>query len=135
VNTSQTLAGAMLAAAATRYGGGSLVFYTGTMPATPESPLAGNTVLLTYNFAPVAFTAPAFSASNEQMVANFITSAATPAVGGTVGFARAWASDGATALADYTVGSAGTDIIIASTNITLGVPVTLNPFTQMLPAV
>ena len=135
MNTSQLLASTMLAAGGALYNGGTLVFYSGTQPTTPEAALSGNTALCTFNFSATAFAAPTFSTPNEQMVASFTSTSATPAATGTVSFARAWESNGTTAIADYTVGLTGTDITIGNTGIQIGVPVTLSSFTQKLPAV
>ena len=137
MNTSQTLASTMLAAGAARYNGATLTFYSGAMPPSPETALSGNTAIAIFTFAPTAFGAPTFTAPNAGIVALFAGTTQPPLAAGTISFARAVASDGVSALADYTVGATGSgaDITIANPTVTLGVPVSLNSFTQMLPAV
>ncbi len=46
MNVGLTMAGRALALAATTFKGASLSFYSGTQPATPETPLSGNTELV-----------------------------------------------------------------------------------------
>jgi hypothetical protein len=50
-----------------------------------------------------------------------------------VTFARAVKSDGTTVVNDYTVGTSGSDIVLASTNIASGISVTLSSFKLAMP--
>ena len=88
----------------TLYNNGSIVFYSGTQPASPETALSGNTALATWTLSATAFAAPAFSAGAQSAAASFVASSVAPSNSGTVTFARAtppaWA--GSTA---YTRGS------------------------------
>ena len=71
------------------YNGASLVFYTGTQPATPETALAANTALATFTFSNPAFGTPAFTSPNVASTATFVANSVTPGASGTVTFARA----------------------------------------------
>lgn len=192
MNLAKISAYAVMQAVGLLFDGGSLVFYSGTQPSTPETALSGNTALATFTFSATAYGAPAFSSSNEQITASFAASTVTPSNSGTCTFARAtlasaaWAAShsyslgaivsnnsnfyvcvgagtsaasggptttaagivdgtavwnyiGATAgqgnvLADFTVGTSGTDIIVGSTSFSTGVQVNLSSFVLELPA-
>ena len=105
MNTAQNTASVALAAACALSNGGSLVLLNGTMPATPETALSGNTTLSTLTYAATAYGAPSYSAPNMQAAASF-TGNSNPVANGGATFARGYKSDGTTATADYTVGSA-----------------------------
>lgn len=105
MNTAQNTAGVALAAACALSNGGTLVLLNGTMPATPETALSGNTTLATATYAATAFGAPSWSSPNMQASASF-TSNVNPVANGGATFARGYKSDGTTVVADYTVGSA-----------------------------
>jgi hypothetical protein len=135
MNLSQTAATAALNAITALMNGGSLTFYSGTMPATPETALSGNTTLATFIFAAAAFSAPAYTSPDEKATASFVNATVTPVATGTVSFARVLKSDGATVVADLTVGTAGTDIIVSSVSISTSVPVAVSSLTFGMPAV
>ena len=135
MNVSQTLSSAMLSAGDALFNSGTLVAYSGVMPATPETALSGNVALATWTFSATAFSAPTFGAGNESGTASFVASSQTPSSNATVTFMRALQSNGTTVLADYTVGTTGTDVIVGNTGFQTGVPVTLSSFIQRLPAV
>lgn len=105
MNTAQNTASTAVAAAGALSNSGTLVLLSGTMPATPETALSGNTTLATGTFAATAFGTPSFSGGNMQATATF-TGNVNPAVNGGATFARHYKSDGTTVIADYTVGSA-----------------------------
>jgi hypothetical protein len=132
MNVAQATAGAMLSAGDALMNGGTLVWYNGTQPATPETALSGNTVVATFTFQTPAFGTPAFSGGLMKATASFVSaSAVASATGNPVTFARAYASNGTTAVQDYTIGTTGTDIIVATTNIPSGTTVTLTLVDQM----
>ncbi len=137
MNLSQATGIAMLAGGLPHFNGGTLTFYSGTMPTTPETALAGNTALVAFSFAATAFPAPTYSNPVAQSLAILAAATVNPTASGTATFARAVRSDGSTVIADYTVGVAGSgaDIIIGNTGIQTGVPVTVNSFAMKLPAV
>jgi hypothetical protein len=98
---------------------GLLRLYTGTRPAGPDTALAGNTLLGTLTLA-----ATSFVRSDRTLTANAITADSAADATGTVTFARLFASDGTTALADFGVSTSapapGTELQIPSTNIDAG---------------
>ena len=102
MNTSQTFAGTALAAGAALLNSGAFTFYSGTMPASPETSLSGNTSLCAFTFSSTAFGTPSYSSGYMSAAASFTESAETPSAGGTANFIRATESGG-TAVADFTV--------------------------------
>lgn len=116
MNASQTLVSACLSAGCALANNGSLVFLTGTMPATPETALSGNTTLCTGVYSATAYGTPSFSSPNMVATASFTAGSYSPVAGGSCTFARAYESNGTTVLADFTVGSAW----IASQAVVLG---------------
>jgi hypothetical protein len=113
---------------------GTLVFYSGSQPATPETALSGNTALATWTFNSTAFGAASISGGYAQAAANFTASSVTPSANGTVTFARMYESNGTTVIADFTVGTSGTDIVIGNTSISTTISVSLS-VTLQLPVV
>lgn len=105
MNTSQNTASVALAAACALSNGGTLVLLNGTMPATPETALSGNTTLATLNYSATAYGAPTYVSPNMVATASF-TGNANPAANGGCTFCRGYKSDGTTVTDDYTVGSA-----------------------------
>jgi hypothetical protein len=105
LNASQTAVSSALSAFNALLNGGTLVFLSGTQPATPETALSGNTTLCTATYSATAFGTPSFSSPNMQATASFTAGSYTPAAAGTSTFARAYESNGTTAVADFTVGS------------------------------
>lgn len=103
MNLGKSAAGSAVAALGANFNGGTLVFYSGTMPASPETALSGNTALCTVDYASTAFSTAAYTSPNMQATATFEGSVSPTANGGAT-FARALASGG-TAVADLTVGS------------------------------
>lgn len=135
MNLSQTSAIAALNAVTALMNGGSLTFYAGAMPATPETALSGNTALATFIFASAAFGAPAYTSPSEKATASFVNATVTPLASGTATFARVLKSDGATVVADLTVGTSGTDLVVSSTAISTTVPMAISSMTFGMPAV
>ncbi len=134
MNVAQNTASVGLAAIAALFNDGTLTIYSGAMPASPETALSGNTELVQFTFAPTAFGAPSFASGYETISASFANVTVNPVASGTAAFARAVKSDGTTVLADFTVGTNGTDIVLGSTTITTGVNVNILSFTVGLPA-
>ena len=102
MNTSQVFASTALAAGAALLNGGGFTFYSGAMPASPETALSGNTALCALTFSSTAFGTPSYSGGYEVAAASFTESAETPSAGGTANFARLTESGG-TAVLDVTV--------------------------------
>ncbi len=129
-------ASTMLAAWNALYASGTLVVTGGTEPTTPETAESGDTILFTMTFSSTAFGTPGYTSPNELATAAFTSSTVSPTNSGTASFARAFASNGTTVLADYTVGASGSgaDIIIGSTTITVGTNDTVSSFVHEIPA-
>lgn len=104
MNTAQNTASVALAAAGVLSNNGTLVLLSGTMPATPETALSGNTTLATATYSATAYGAPTYSSPNMQATASF-TGNANPVANGGCTFARGYKSDATTVTGDYTVGS------------------------------
>nr|WP_321985303.1 hypothetical protein [uncultured Lichenicoccus sp.] len=133
MNIGTLFATTMLNAGNALFNGGTLIFYSGSAPATPETAPTG-TALVTFTFSATAFAAPALSGGYEGAAAAFTSTSANPVANGTVGYARATESNGTTYICDYTVGTSATDIIIGNTGIQVGVPVTISSFQNRIPA-
>jgi hypothetical protein len=94
---------------------GLLRIYDGTQPPNPDTAVTSQIKLLEFTCGAAAF---AGAASGGVLTANAISDAAALA-SGTASWFRLCKSDG-TAVADGTVGTAGTDCIIDNTSITAG---------------
>ncbi|WP_321913599.1 hypothetical protein [Paraburkholderia sp. J11-2] len=105
MNASQTGVSAALSAYCALLNSGTLVFLSGTQPATPETALSGNTTLCTATYSSTAFGTPSFSSPNMQATGSFTAGSYTPTAAGTSTFCRAYESNGTTVIADLTVGS------------------------------
>ena len=105
MNTAQNTAGVAVSAAGALSNSGTLVLLNGTMPASPEAALSGNTTLATGTYSATAFGAASYTSGNMTITASF-TGNVNPAANGGCTFARAYESNGTTVTADYTVGSA-----------------------------
>ncbi len=103
MNLSQSAAGAAASAIGALLNGGTLTLYTGAMPASPETALAGDTALAAYTFAATGFGVPSYSSPFEAAAGMFVSTSATPMATGWAMFARATAAGGAT-VADFNVG-------------------------------
>ena len=91
---------------------GTIKLYSGTRPATADTALSGNTLLSTLTCGSTAVGA----ASAGVATANAITQDSSAAATGTATFARLYTS-GAAAVADISVGTSGTELVINSTSI------------------
>jgi hypothetical protein len=120
MNLAKSAAQAALQAVLDLHNGGTLKVYSGTQPATPEDALSGNTELVSFDFSATAFGAQSFASGNQQAVASFAAASKNPDASGTASFARAFQSDGATVIADYSVGTSGTDLTIGNTSVQVG---------------
>jgi hypothetical protein len=117
------------------YDSGTLTIFSGAIPATPEASATG-TSLVTFTFSGAAFGTPVHAAPNVTATATFVQASVSPTASGIAGYARAIEMNGNTVLGDYTVSATtGTDIVLGSTTISLGVPVDMTSFTQSIPVV
>ena len=135
MNTAQATASAMLAAAFPLLNSGTGVIYSGTQPATPETALSGNTTLATADFATTALSG-SITYSSGYMVGSlaFASTSISPSANGTASFMRLYKSDGTTAVADLTVGTSGTDVILGTTTIATGTTINITSAQLKMPA-
>lgn len=113
-------------ALATLLNSGYLRIYSGTQPATADTALSGNTLLAELRFNATA--AP--SASSGLLTFNAITSDSSADASGTATFFRCFKSDGTTVVMDGSVGTSGTNLVMATTTITAGQTVSCSSFTH-----
>ena len=73
------------------FNNGTISFYSGTMPSTPETAVntASNTLISTWTFGATAFSAPSFSGGAQTAAATFTASSVSPVNSANVSFARA----------------------------------------------
>lgn len=108
--------------------GGFAAVYSGTQPATPDTALAGNTLLATLSLSATAFG----NASAGTATANTITSATAVATA-TATFVRFFKSDGTTAVLDCSVGLSSADIDLNAVAIVTGATVAITSYTVSMP--
>lgn len=108
---------------------GALVVYDGTPPADADTALSGNTLLAT-----VELQDPAFNAAADAAPGAIVTLQGVPLsdtsidATGTASFARLFDRDNAV-IAQFTVGTSGTDIIVNSTAFQSAATFTVTAFT------
>jgi hypothetical protein len=103
---------------------GYLRIYDGAQPAGPDTAITTQNLLSTLRFGATAFTVSAGVAT-----ANAITQDSSAALTGTAAWYRTFKSDGTTPLHDGTVGTAGTNMVIATTAIVAAAVVSCSSFT------
>jgi hypothetical protein len=108
---------------------GTMKIYSGTPPTNPGTALSGNTLLSTLALS--ATFAPA--TSGGVITANAISNDTNAAATGTASFFRLYKSDGTTCVAQGSVGTSGTDAIIASTSIVATQTVSCSALTLTMP--
>lgn len=102
MNLSQQAGSAAFTTISGQFNSGYLHIYSGAMPASPETGLSGNTLLVTFRFSANAFPTTVFDPSGYQKGnAAFSANPVTPVASGTASFARALQSDNATVIADF----------------------------------
>ena len=97
---SYTAANAQAAAIAALAAGGSLVIYSGTQPATPETAIGASVALATFTLGSPAFSAPV----SGQITLNPPTPTSI-AANGNASWYRVYQADGATAIFDGNIGT------------------------------
>lgn len=107
--------------------GGYIDIYDGVQPATADTALSGNNLLVTLNLSLTAFG----SSSGGVITANTI-SPGVCALTGTATFFRAYKSDHTTAVMDGTVGVVigQANLILSTTALTSGTTVNVTSFTH-----
>lgn len=123
-NAQVTAQATAIGADTTGFGGASLMIYAGTKPATADTAITDQTLLVT-------FTLPA--ASSNSITNGVITfgaiSDATAVADGTAAFFRVVGSDTNTIVCDGTVGTSDADLVLNSASITNGANVSITAFT------
>lgn len=104
---------------------GIINIYTGTQPATADTGLSGNTLLVTLTFANPAFA----SASAGVIAANAIASGVAVATG-TATFFRVFKSDTTTKVMDGSVGTTTANLILPTVSITSGQTISCSAFSH-----
>jgi hypothetical protein len=105
--------------------GGFIDIYDGAQPATGDTPISTQTLLVSLTFAATAFG----SAVNGVLTANAIGSGTAVATS-TAAWFRCYESDHATAVFDGSVGTSNANCIIPSTAIATGIVVSCLSFTH-----
>lgn len=114
--------------------GGVLKVYSVARPRNPDEPVTRSGLLATFRFATPAFVAAAGTAVGEPdggtlSGAALVENPVNPEGVGTPGFARAYAADGVTPIADFIVGHAGGpqggEVMLSEISTTPGYPVRL----------
>lgn len=111
------------------FNNGYLRIYNGTQPTNADTAIGAQVLLAELRFNATA--AP--SASNGVLTFNSITQDSSADNTGTASWFRALKSDGTTVLLDGTVGTSGTDLILASTSIVAGAIVGVTSFVYTIP--
>ncbi|MDD2878705.1 MAG: hypothetical protein PHZ23_15920 [Acidiphilium sp.] len=135
MNLAQSAAITTLGALFPLLNGGTGVIYSGTMPATPETTATG-TALVTATFAATALSGSiTYVSPDVQGSLAFSSTSLSPSASGTAGYMRLYESGGTIAVADLTVGTTGTDVILGTTTISTGTTVNITSAVLKLPAV
>lgn len=111
-----------------RLNSGLIRIYSGTIPATPATAIGAQVLLGTLTFGATAFGA-ATSATPAVATANAITQDSGADNTGTAAWARILESDGTTVVMDVDVGTSATTIVLNTTSIVSGGPITCSSFT------
>lgn len=130
MNVAQNTAATQAAALVGAFTNGSILkLYSGTIPATPETAIGAQVLLATLTLPVTA----AFTQAAGVMTAAAITPQ-NIAVTGTCSFARWLKADGTTVIADMTVGTTGTDIIVPTTAFVASVLLGVTSMTYTIPS-
>jgi hypothetical protein len=115
---------------------GFLEIYSGTQPTDANTAIGAQVLLATLAFSATAWGTPVASGSpgsrTVTMTANTITGANAGATG-TAAWARMYASNGTTVVADCSVGTASTDIVLNTVALVSGIPVSVTSLTITRP--
>lgn len=109
------------------FNSGFIDILDGTQPATGDTAISTQTVLVSLGFGATAFG----STSAGVMTANSI-SAGTATATGTAGWFRCYKSDHTTAIMDGSVGTSSANLILPTTTINSGQTVTCSSFTHTI---
>lgn len=117
---------------------GVLELHDGTRPINADTTAAGTNILASINLPTKAFISPSTNGIMQKSAAAWAAAAAA-ANGTATWFRLKLAADSGTTgttdrRLDGNVGTAGADLVMSSTSIILGLPVTVNQFTVTTPA-
>ena len=118
---------AQLTAYGALFNSGTIVLYSGSVPASADTALSGQTVLATLPFGSSAFG----TASAGSMAANAITQQNAVA-SGTASFYRCFKSDATTVIEQGAIGTSGAELNLNTTSIVSGGPVQITSFTRSM---
>jgi hypothetical protein len=107
---------------------GIIRVYSGSQPATADTAITDQTLLVTLTFGETAFPA----ADDGVLTANAITSG-TVVADGTAAWCRILRSDGTTVVMDGNVGTSGSNLNIATLSLSTGATVSASSFTHTTP--
>lgn len=113
-------------------GAGKLRIYDGTQPADPDTAVGAQTLLAELTFGDPAFGAAADANPGGRATANAITGDTSANADGTASWFRVVDSDG-NAIFDGTVGTSGTDLVLATTSIVAAVAINVTSLTYTQP--
>lgn len=117
VNISNTTKTAFVTALNSALGNNATIqFYTGTMPAGPDTAISGQTLIASITFQPSGNFG---TVSGAVLTAGGLPVQAQAGASGTVTWARL-SNSGGTAVVDVDVGTSGTTVIVANTTVTSG---------------
>lgn len=100
-----------------------IALYTGSIPATADTALSGNTKVAEFTGNATTFGVVSGSGNNAVLTLNALTDAnnqATAIAAGTVTFFRVFKANGTTVVAQGTVGTSAADLILNNTVFAVG---------------
>lgn len=109
--------------------GGFLDIYDGTQPATANTAITSQTKLAGLTLAATAFGAAVAGVATANAVGSDTSADAT----GTASWFRVWKSDHTTPVFDGTVGTSGTDMIVATASFVAAAVISCSAFTYTQP--
>jgi hypothetical protein len=104
-------------------GAGTILYYTGAQPATPDTAITSQTLLCTDTFSATSFAA----ASGGVAAANAITTGTAVATG-TLAWVRCLSGAG-TPVIDLACGTSASDVVVATLSIVTGLTIPVTSFT------
>lgn len=114
-------------ALSTLFNSGYLRIYDGTQPASADTAISTQVMLVELRFNATAFSAP----TNGVLSANAITPGVAVA-DGIASWFRAFESDGTTVVIDGSAGTSATNLILGTTSISAGLTVNVTSFNHTI---
>ena len=113
-------------------GGGSIKIYSGSVPASCDEAISGQTLLAQLSLSATAFGGAADGTAKATATAAAISDDTSADDTGTASFFRACRNDG-TAIIQGSVGTSGCDLNLNSTSIAAGATVSISSWTVSVP--